>query len=247
MNADQVGSIRIERPDWSQIIERLAGTLCLLTVAGSAVYFTYDSHRTQVAARGEIAQTVSVTKGLADTLDFVSRPCDARDAHGLALKDGTICSLNKMMVDVKKIVIASNQQVNQTGTLIAATAKNLDRVGDSVDRTADALTGTAKAATGTLIQTQTDLATLNTSIADTKPLMSHAGSAIIDLDALLKDKAIHQTLDNTASMTASGALILKNGADETTKLVHPPKVKLTIWGATWAAAVKVHELLPPIF
>jgi hypothetical protein len=50
-----------------------------------------------------------------------------------------------------------------------------------------------------------------------------------------------------AVSTKQAAAILTDGREEADKFVHPPKKKLTFWGAVMAAAGVVHKFEPPIF
>lgn len=78
-------------------------------------------------------------------------------------------------------------------------------------------------------------------------LSGQGTTTVTDLDALLKDKALHQSIDNFQSMTSSGSSILADAAFETHKLAHPDKRKLTFWTATEAAGDFARHFMPSIF
>ncbi|MGP8269119.1 MAG: hypothetical protein ACLQLH_03550 [Terracidiphilus sp.] len=82
---------------------------------------------------------------------------------------------------------------------------------------------------------------------DFHSLAGQGTATVTDLDALLKDKAIHQSIDNFQSMTTSGASILADGAFEAHKLAHPDKKKMTFWTATEAGGDFVRHFMPSIF
>ena len=113
----------------SQIIERIAGALCFLTVAGSAAFFAWDAHLTQAAARGAIAPSSGTLTSLQETLEFIKRPCASVDAKGKLLQDGPICELDQAIHDIRKIVTLARNQVKQTDTVVRAAADSLDQVG----------------------------------------------------------------------------------------------------------------------
>lgn len=195
----------------AQISERTAGALCLLVVAGSAAFFTWDAHQTQLEARASIAAGTGTLTSLNGTLEFVNRPC-ATMVKGKLLPDGPLCELDEMIHDVRKIATASGRQVQQTGDLITATTTDLDRVATTLQATAGAVTGTAQAATGSLAALQVDLARLQAPIDASQGLLAHATGTVDDLDAMLKANAteLHSTLvgvdgiaNNTAGITGS--------------------------------------------
>ena len=76
--------------DWdrtAQIVERFAGAACLLAVAGSAAYFTYDSHQTELLARASLHECSRHHKEyVADTTgalpDAVKKIGEAADSLG---------------------------------------------------------------------------------------------------------------------------------------------------------------------
>lgn len=172
---------------------------------------------------------------------------------------GTIAMANEDVGALKSLIVhadlVARHEQQQLGT-IDGYARNLDadlsglaahsnRTLDSLDRVSVALTGAANAASQTLHGASLTLSTMNDSIAATQPL-------IRDSDGLVKQyslaaPAVVDTARNVQSMTADGARITKDAADEADKLAHPAKKKLGFWGGFWVGLTYVHKMLPPIF
>ncbi len=128
------------------------------------------------------------------TLDLIDRPCASVDAKGKLLPDGPICEIDQMIHDVRKITTSSGKQVEQTGQLINAATGNLNKAGDSVTELTEHLNKTADAATGLTVALTGDANEAKTTIAGFQPLVAAYTQSGNDLDALLKDHAIHDTL-----------------------------------------------------
>ena len=122
---------------------------------------------------------------------------------------------------------AATKAVTKSGDAIATTQLVERSSAAKVNATMDALATipehvnmSADAATGVMAQAQVDLVSLNAPIKAVNPLLLNAGDAVSDLDALLKDKAVHDTLTNVDAATASGAGILANGKTVTDKITY---------------------------
>jgi methyl-accepting chemotaxis protein len=102
---------------------------------------------------------------------------------------GTLANVNKTIVKIGDIAVTTQRQVAQTNTLIVATANSLSSVSSHVNKVAD--------------QATTDLATTNEIIAGLKPIEQHTDEAVENVNDILKDNAIHQTIDNLGTFTAS--------------------------------------------
>lgn len=153
-------------------------------------------------------------------LDFISRPCASVDKNGHLLQDGPICELDQAIHDIRKITTASGKQVRQTSKLINATADSLHTTSLKVTEVADALTGTANAATDSLTAATDTLNEGKRTIAAARPLLKAYTQAGNSLNDLLRDRAIHQTVQNVASITDSGAVVMGNAAKVSTKLTN---------------------------
>ena len=104
--------------------------------------------------------------------------------------------------------------------MIDSAAQAVQKVSTDLSGTAQAATGTLNAATGTLTTIQTQAG----------PLMAVYTKDGQDLDALLKSHALNQSLDNVQAITASGELIMANGARVTTKMADDYTKPSTPWG-----------------
>lgn len=60
---------------------------------------------------GPVLTSISATTDrLNGTLDIVNRPCASKDAAGMLLPDGTLCTLDKTVVKIGDIVVTSQKQ-----------------------------------------------------------------------------------------------------------------------------------------
>ena len=226
----------------------IAETLCLLTVAGSAAFFAWDTHQTQVVTRTAI-YNVSLSAYQANaTLDSLTGPC-------VDIQGDYICppltQLSQTEKNIGILAARSAQQVQQTATLVNAAAATLTDTGNSVKQvaaklgtTADALTGTANAAT-------TTIQTAGTTIAAFQPVLGHLDASSADLDAFLKGQMLTKTLPDIAVNfdTATGNLAATTAdvRSQVYKWTHPSKTKLTFWTATEAGGDYARHFMPPLF
>jgi hypothetical protein len=157
----------------------------------------------------DISATVAKANGTLDvasaTFASLSGPC--KDFQG----DYVCPPLTQLSQTEKNIGILAGQsalQVKQTGALVAATAQNLNTVGDSVKQV-------ATAATDTLQQARTDLVTADGTIAAAKPVLNNLAATESDLDA-----AVVENRKNTASLIANGVTISGEVAGMSTDLHH---------------------------
>lgn len=102
-------------------------------------------------------------------------------------------------------------------------ASSMTKSADALHENLNALHKTADAATGLATQARVDLETLNGSISQAGPLLSHTDATVGDLDALLKRKAITDSLDSadellahSAAITGDLARVTKKAADDFT-------------------------------
>ncbi len=183
------------------------------------------------------------------TLDLVDRPCVSVDKNGHLLPDGPMCQFTQFLHALRKITTASGKQVQQTGELITATANNMNTVGDSVKQVAEHLNKTADAATGTLTEATATISEGKRTIAAAQPLLEAYTKSGNDLDALISENRapIHGILVHGESMSVSADGMLVDAQWKTHQLLHPDKVKLGFWGATWSFAKYVHQFEPPLF
>ena len=168
----------------------------------------------QLNAMPDLASTV---QKLNQTVDAINAPCVG--FHG-STTCGPIAQLSQTAKNVGIVAGLSAQQVKQSGVLIDSAAQAVQKVSTDLSGTAQAATGTLNAATGTLTTIQTQAG----------PLMAVYTKDGQDLDALLKSHALNQSLDNVQAITASGELIMANGARVTTKMADDYTKPSTPWG-----------------
>lgn len=200
----------------------------------------------------EVGHHVDFTLAKVDvTLNEVNRPCSGAAACG------TLADINKTLATVRgtfgQIEIAARHENQNLGALDKQEATlfaDLHSTATAAQTTLNASAGTLNAMTGTLGEAQ------NT-IKRAGPVLDSANTAIgkfTNTTAALTPR-IESILDqagpvmtNVQGMTANGNRILKDGADEADKLVHPPVKKLTFFGAIDGAMLWVHShVIPPIF
>ena len=201
----------------------------------------YNASATAYNARG------TVTAGN-DLLAALNAPC--KDFQGDYIC-GPIPQLSQTEKNIGILAGKSAQQVQQTATLVNASAATIKDAGDSVKKVATALTDTATAATGVLGAAKDDLTAAKPSITDLDPLLKSYAAAGGDLDAFLKGQMLTKTLPNIALNleTTTGNVAATTGDVHTQvyKWTHPDKKKITFWTATEAGGDWVHHFMPPIF
>jgi hypothetical protein len=119
---------------------------------------------------------------------------------------------------VNQVAASTGATTAAIGQQIAQTQPLLQNAAAAVTDTAGNLNKTIDAATETVSQARVDLVTLNAPIADAGPLLEAYTADGTQLNALLKQKAITEILDNTASITNSAAGISADGKKVTDKL-----------------------------
>lgn len=124
---------------------------------------------------------------------------------------GLIPAVRDVAVSAGAATVAVQQQIGQTEPLIQAAAS-------AVQDTAGHLNKTIDAAADLTVQARTDLVSLNGSINATTPLLEAYTQSGKDLNSILEQKAITRVIDNTASITESGAGILSDFKKDTDKL-----------------------------
>jgi hypothetical protein len=214
--------------------------LCLI-VAGSAAYFTWDSHQTQIVLRASIAPLQdAASKGIADTFDNLNRPC-APGPCGL-LPNGT-----KVETKVGDAIVTTQLQERTTAPHVIAAMDTFNTAAQKLGSTADSLSGTATALTGTATAATATLGEGKRTIAAAQPLLAAFTQDGKDLDSRINDPHVTNLVAHLAGMSASGDKMLADAQWKTHQLLHPDKVKLGFWGATWAGVKAIHDIEPPIF
>lgn len=214
--------------------------LCLI-VAGSAAYFTWDLHQTQIVLRASIAPLQNAaSKGITDTFDNLNRPC-APGPCGL-LPNGT-----KVETKVGDAIVTTQLQERTTAPHVIAAMDTFNTAAQKLGTTADSLSGTATALTGTATAATATLGEGKRTIAAAQPVLAAFTQDGKDLDTRINDPHVTALVAHLAGMSASGDLMLADVQWKTHQLLHPDKVKLGFWGATWAGVKAIHDIEPPIF
>jgi len=214
--------------------------LCLI-VAGSAAYFTWDSHQTQIVLRASIAPLQdAASKGIADTFDNLNRPC-APGPCGL-LPNGT-----KVETKVGDAIVTTQLQERTTAPHVIAAMDTFNTAAQKLGTTADSLSGTATALTGTATAATATITTAGTTVAAFQPVLAAFTQDGKDLDTRINDPHVTALVAHLVGMSASGDLMLADVQWKTHQLLHPDRVKLGFWGGTWAGIQAVHKLEPPLF
>jgi hypothetical protein len=214
--------------------------LCLI-VAGSAAYFTWDLHQTQIVLRASIAPLQNAaSKGITDTFDNLNRPC-APGPCGL-LPNGT-----KVETKVGDAIVTTQIQERTTAPHVIAAMDTFNTAAQKLGTTADSLSGTATALTGTATAATATLGEGKRTIAAAQPLLAAFTQDGKDLDSRINDPHVTNLVAHLAGMSASGDKMLADAQWKTHQLLHPDKVKLGFWGATWAGVKAIHDIEPPIF
>jgi hypothetical protein len=218
--------------------------LCLI-VAGSAAYFTWDLHQTQIVLRASIAPLQdAASKGIADTFDNLNRPC-APGPCGL-LPNGT-----KVETKVGDAIVTTQLQERTTAPHVIAAMDTFNTAAQKLGSTADSLSGTATALTGTATAATATLSEGKRTIAAFQPVLAGLTEATGSINGFLKGQMLTKTLPEIAvNLDATTGSLAGTAADvrsEVFKWTHPSKKKLGFWGGTWAGIQAVHKLEPPIF
>jgi ABC-type transporter Mla subunit MlaD len=191
----------------------------------------------------ELTNTVDRTlDGLNAALATVNRP-----------KSGTLSMLDDTILQSRLTIDATNKVLLHEQTQLATfdgyghqLDAELAELAGHADKTLDALNTTVDAAKVTL-------GTANTTIAASQPFLVQANSLVTHLDAqTVPDvnrflETLPPVVANMQVVTAQAAIIATDAKIEEQKYTHPPKKKLTFWGAVEAAAGVVHKFEPPIF
>lgn len=177
----------------------LVTALCALCVWGG---FGLTKHLTEAIDRwGNAAPNFQ------PTLDALNRPCGNGHPCGL------IANANKTLVKVGDAIVTTQLTERKATPHVTAA---MDALKDSAVQ----LSGTANAATGSLTAATDALNEGKRTIQAAQPLLASYTRAGDSLNDLLRDRAIHQTVQNVADMTASGSIVMGNAAKVSTKLTN---------------------------
>lgn len=200
------------------VLKGLAGLGALLACAwaalqlGSAVRENRkDAHTAVSGAAAALSPTgagiPTIFNEARDITIAVLKPCKP----GKPETCGLIPSVRNVTVDAGAAVRTMGDQVKQTQPLIEGAAKAIADTSNHANKAIDAATEATQ-------QARTDLQTLNGSLEESRALVASYTRAGDSLNEILKRKAINQILDNTASMTESGAGIIGNARKVSDKI-----------------------------
>jgi len=136
----------------------------------------------------------SAAPDLAPTLTKLNQALDTVNHSCAPGPCGTLANVDKLTVKIGDLAVTSQRQVAQSSAIVTAAAANLNKAGDSVTELTGHLNKTADAATGLTVALTGDANEAKTTIAGFQPLVAAYTQSGNDLDALLKDHAIHDTL-----------------------------------------------------
>jgi hypothetical protein len=156
---------------------------------------------------------------------------------------GTLYQANKAIVKVGDAIVTTQLQERAIAPHTIAAVDGLKFAAAKLGNSADSLSKTADAATGLTVALTTDAQTANQTIAAAQPVLGQMGQDAADLDALLKDRAVTDTLTNVqfvtqnlGGITADFGRVTKKAADDYTTPRTPWKSLLIKAGDTYDLA-----------
>jgi len=132
---------------------------------------------------------------LKPTLEAINRPCGPGKPCGL------LANVNKTVVKVGDAIVTTQMQERAITPHTVTAMDTLNMAAQKLSKTADSISGTATAATGSLTALTGTLGEGKRTIAAAQPLLEAYTRSGNDLDALLKSKAVYDTLDATSATT----------------------------------------------
>lgn len=217
----------------SQIVERLAGAICLLAVGVSAIYCARKI--------GAVTDEAMVTLGKLDTtVDAINRPC------GAGKPCGTLAEANKTMVKFQDVTVTLQRQVSQSATLVNASASAVNGAATDVHNLATAAQGTLNAGTGTLTAIQGDADALKPTLTSIPTTVVKVGTVADGVNDLVRSPDLASTMKHVEGMTASGDKMLADAQWKTHEILHPTPAK-GIKAFFGGLVMWIHRLTPPIF
>jgi hypothetical protein len=187
----------------TQIATHAAGILLCIVAAVCLVSVTVAVNQAGSSLDAAGAQVTATTAQLTAALQIVNRPC----APGPC---GTLADVGKAVVHLSDITVAVQKQAQDSGKLVAKASSTMDGVAFDVQDELNDLKATTTTATGTLEQASVDLKTLNGTIDAAQPVLVQSANAAADFDALMKDRAIHETFTNVDRLSLALAGTTEN-------------------------------------
>lgn len=122
-----------------------------------------------------------------------------------------------LIPSVRNVAVDAGAAVQNSSKLVDIASQSVSGVSQHVQGTSDAATRLLEATATTINKVPDTLTTLNGAIGNVKDLAGTGNDSLNDLNRILERQAISRILDNTASMTESGAGILADGRKVTDK------------------------------
>jgi hypothetical protein len=207
----------------------VVGGIFLMSLKVQVTNTASDVHLTMLAARSNM-------DNITDKIASMSADIHAHDA------------------DVTRFLKESNLAVKESQFLILQAGLTTGEVRKSAQKEYAILDDLNGRVNKTLDDFDHTVVTADHTVANLNPVFLQAGSLLVQgtttlktANTLLADPDIFSTLKNAQDITKSGAAIVEDGHVLADKYAHPPKKKLTFWGAIEAGAYEAHKFLPPLF
>lgn len=155
---------------------------------------------------------------------------------------GTLAEVGKTVVKAGDAIVQTQLTERSSTAKVNATMDALATIPPHVTPVLDEAKGTLSAATGLTVALTGDAQEAKTTIAAAQPVLAAFTQDATDLDALLKDKAIHETLTNVDSLTGSMAGITADGKQVTDKMTADYLKARTPWGKIGHVALDAFDV-----
>lgn len=194
--------------------------VCVLTLAGCAIYAVRDWHETNMEARSAVAS-------LNEALIKLNAPCTG--FHGSA-SCGILAQAAQTEKNIGILAGQATEQVRQSATLVNAASSAVQSASADIHGVAVAGAETAHSASGALQEAQEAIHGLQPLTASLTRTADASSQAVADFDALVKSPDLAQALTHVEEMTASGDAILADGRRVSDKLTADYLKPKTFWG-----------------
>lgn len=175
----------------------------LMAATGGVLFLGYDAHRLLSGADARL----NGTTGVLMRMEGVETKANATLVNldkGTAVWAASAKTQAEAVTDLATDAHGTLSELNGVAESLHGSADSLHAELDSLHKTTDQTTALAAALT-------TDAQTANTTIAAAQPVLAGFARDSDDLDALLKDQAIHQTLTSAAATLDNANGILADG------------------------------------
>jgi uncharacterized protein YoxC len=199
--------------------------ICAIALTAAAIYGGFGLTRHVIVAVDKWGDSAPDLK---PTLDAISGP------------RGTLWQVDKAVVKMGDAVVTTQLQERAIAPATIAAVNSLATIAPHANLTMDSASRTLDAGTQTLQGASDTLRTINDKAG---PLMDAYTQSGTDLDTLLRNNAITQTLTNVQGMTSSGAGILADGRTVADKSTADYLKAHTKWGTVGARLWGGYDIL----